>query len=139
MCTKASSDYEGVQLILLPVFSMGSLIYADGVLAVCAVVYTAMMYGLGILVEISKRKKDVLIVGITVSILMLCFFKYFNILKNIVVKLVGNQWSALKIILPVGISFYSFSGIAYLVDVYRRKYRAERDFLAFFLSMLIFC
>lgn len=58
---------------------------------------------------------------IIISILALGFFKYTNFFAESFSRLFGNDYVAIKLILPLGISFYSFSAISYIVDVSRNK------------------
>ncbi len=68
----------------------------------------------------SDNKKRVLIIGIAVQLGMLCVFKYLKFFVADFIRLIGAESpGTLNIILPVGISFYIFSAIGYIVDVYR--------------------
>jgi alginate O-acetyltransferase complex protein AlgI len=71
------------------------------------------------LISRGEYKKYILILGISLNLAYLFFFKYFNF---VVSELVGTGMPnpGLKITLPIGISFYTFTQIAYLVDVYRK-------------------
>ncbi len=67
---------------------------------------------------------------------ILGFFKYFNFFVGSFTSLLGTvgvkaNWSMLNIILPVGISFYTFQSLAYVIDVYRGQSPACADFLTF--------
>nr|WP_308624449.1 MBOAT family O-acyltransferase [uncultured Eisenbergiella sp.] len=98
---------------------------------------TIISYIAGLLME-SHRKgilypKTVLILCILMCASILFFFKYFNFFtENLAVlfsKLsIPMQPFTLKLALPIGISFYIFQTISYLVDVYRGTIHAERDF-----------
>jgi D-alanyl-lipoteichoic acid acyltransferase DltB (MBOAT superfamily) len=67
--------------------------------------------------------------GIALNLAMLFAFKYYNFFEEQARVLgTGLQLPALDILLPMGISFYTFQGISYLVDVYRRQLTAERHF-----------
>lgn len=59
--------------------------------------------------------------GIVIALLALAFFKYTNFFAQSFAKLFGNDYTALGIILPLGISFYTFSAIGYLIDIKRGK------------------
>lgn len=90
-----------------------------------------------------KRKKFCLVVAIVVCLGMLLFFKYINfILESVVgvVRLFGGQISdiSLQVILPVGISFYTFQTLSYVIDVYRGEVKAERHFGYFALYVVYF-
>ncbi len=82
------------------------------------------------------KRKVLLWVSICVNLGFLGFFKYYNFfLENFVAAftLFGNEFSAgsLKIILPVGISFYTFQTLSYSIDVYKKKLEPTTDFIAF--------
>ena len=70
----------------------------------------------------SGKRKALMIVGVTLNLLMLGFFKYAYFFTDIFNATFGTEYSiAIKILLPVGISFFTFQNISYIVDVYKRK------------------
>jgi len=76
-------------------------------------------------------------ISITFNIGILGFFKYYNFFIESWIeslKLLGyhteNNWM-LKVILPVGISFYTFQTVSYSIDIYKKKLPATKDFIAF--------
>ncbi len=81
-------------------------------------------------------RKSVLALGIVFSLSVLCFFKYTGMLivtfAN-ALRLAGcsHQPSPLDLLLPIGVSFYAFTVIAYMVDVYSCRARAEDSFFRF--------
>ena len=82
------------------------------------------------------KRKALLWTSIIVNIGFLGFFKYYNFfLENFVdaFSVFGMQINAnsLNIILPVGISFYTFQTLSYTIDVYRNKLEPTKDFVAF--------
>lgn len=74
--------------------------------------------------------------NIILNVTVLCFFKYFNFFVTNL-KLIFDQlgypldWFTIDVLLPVGISFYTFQAISYPIDVYRKKINATHDFVAF--------
>jgi alginate O-acetyltransferase complex protein AlgI len=83
-----------------------------------------------------RKKRTLLMVGLSINLGILGFFKYFNFFVDSAVSLLNALGlhanpSSLTIILPIGISFYTFELIAYLIDVYREQLKPERDFLDF--------
>ena len=82
---------------------------------------------------IYSRKKAVYITGVAVPLIVLGVFKYFNFFMD---SLNIHAFSSLKIILPVGISFYTFQALSYVIDVHRGKIPVEKDFvrLALYIS-----
>ncbi len=99
------------------------------------VILLALYNGLWSLAEI-KRPKAFMLLSIGLNLGQLMFFKYFNFFIDSAAHLLQTfglnpGWTLLSIILPVGISFYTFQSIAYAVDIYRKKATPETDFLTF--------
>ena len=97
-------------------------------------------YIVGLMVELNRtKKKAILAVGIIIILSVLAYFKYFNFLLNNLYAVcdvfsVDIEHKFYSIVLPVGISFFSFQAMAYMIDCYRGEVTAERnivDFLAF--------
>jgi alginate O-acetyltransferase complex protein AlgI len=72
---------------------------------------------------IADRSKLVLAIGVAGNLLLLGYFKYANFLVDTVGALTGWTPPLARVALPIGISFYSFTQIAFLVDAYRRQAR----------------
>src|SRR6056297_2461558 len=82
------------------------------------------------------KRKALLWISILVNIGFLGFFKYYNFfLENFIAafSFFGTEIKAnsLNIVLPVGISFYTFQTLSYTIDVYRKKLEPTKDFIAF--------
>lgn len=83
-----------------------------------------------------RQRKYILVVPITVDLLLLGFFKYANFTLDSMERLSAALGYSipihhLNIVLPIGISFYTFHTISYVVDCYRRVVRPTRDFWEF--------
>ncbi|MCW8879479.1 MAG: hypothetical protein OQK51_20675 [Kangiellaceae bacterium] len=99
---------------------------------------TVVDYSIGRLLERTDnlfRRRLLLFVSLTVNIGLLGFFKYFNFFVDSFVNaytFFGYEISArgLDIILPVGISFYTFQTLSYTIDIYRKKLKADKEFLS---------
>lgn len=80
-----------------------------------------------------RRAKLALTVGVVGNLGVLAYFKYFNFgiesLNALLRALGGNEVSLWQVILPIGISFYVFQAVSYLVDVYRKDAPPARNFL----------
>jgi alginate O-acetyltransferase complex protein AlgI len=84
----------------------------------------------------AKIRKGLVWLSILVNLGFLGFFKYFNFFIenfNTAFSFFGNNISnsSLNIILPVGISFYTFQTLSYSIDIYKRKIQPTRDFVSF--------
>lgn len=91
----------------------------------------------------SFRRKLFLSISLGVNIGLLGFFKYYNFFLEATVDLfntIGFQANphSLQIILPVGISFYTFQTMSYTIDIYRRKIAPSKDPIAFFAFVSFF-
>ncbi len=79
-----------------------------------------------------SNTKLVLTVGIVLNLSVLLIFKYYDFfISNINYISQENSFSYLNLLLPVGISFYTFQSMAYLFDVYNGKIKPERNYLVY--------
>ncbi len=88
---------------------------------------------------VDGRSKIKFIVGVIAPLASLVVFKYLNFFVTsfcTVFQIINN--CSLKIILPVGISFYTFQSLSYVIDVYRGKQEKEKDFLEYALYISFF-
>lgn len=86
--------------------------------------------------EVSKHRKFLLWTSLIVNLGLLGFFKYYNFFIDNFVQAfsffgVPLQPNSLNIILPVGISFYTFQTLSYTIDIYRGKLEPAKDFVSF--------
>lgn len=101
----------------------------------------------GILLERNEhhRQKQKLIsaANIVFNLFILCLFKYCNFFGEnlaVLLKCLGWEvdWITLDILLPVGISFYTFQALSYTIDVYQHKIKPTHDIIAFFAFISFF-
>jgi D-alanyl-lipoteichoic acid acyltransferase DltB (MBOAT superfamily) len=90
-----------------------------------------------------KKRKTWLWVSVVLNIGILGFFKYYNFFVDALADLIlwcgwGNHTFALRIILPVGISFYTFKTISYVIDIYRNKLSPAESLVDFSLYVAFF-
>jgi alginate O-acetyltransferase complex protein AlgI len=90
-----------------------------------------------------RRRKGWLAVSLFTNLTLLGFFKYFNFFIDGAAELLRvlgftPHLPTLRVILPVGISFYTFQEMAYTIDVYRKQTEPERDFFTFALFVSYF-
>lgn len=91
-------------------------------------IFLAYVFGL-LIDKYKKYSKMFLILSVSISIGILIYFKYTNfIIKNINLWL-KNKIDFIYVALPIGISFYTFQMISYLVDVYRGQAKVQKNFL----------
>ena len=75
------------------------------------------------------RKKSIIVSLLAIHIGALGLFKYSDFTINNINQIFGSKIPLLKLALPIGISFYTFQIISYVVDVYRGKVKAQKSFL----------
>lgn len=107
---------------------------------------TALDYFTGIKMEEAKNqenKKAWFWLSIIVNLGFLSVFKYYNFFANSFAEALSgigiqtNFWT-LKVILPVGISFYTFHGLSYVIDIYKGRIQAERNIITYSLFVSYF-
>ncbi len=95
-------------------------------------------YFIGLLIEkYDKHKKLFLVIGVAIHLLSLGLFKYAGFISGELSKLSPAFSSTWQLVLPIGISFYTFQGISYIADVYKGKVKAQSSLLqyAVYISM----
>lgn len=92
-------------------------------------------YFFGLWIE-NGKKNFAIFIAIAFNLLLLGYFKYANFLIENLNSLLALHIENKKIHLPIGISFFTFHAVSYLVDIYRKKCRAQRNFfeLALYIS-----
>lgn len=92
--------------------------------------------------KIKTKKKLWVLISLICNFGMLFFFKYWNFSAEILNNAFKSSLPILDLILPLGISFYIFQSIGYVIDVYRKKYKPEKNvfkyalFVSFFPQMV---
>ena len=93
--------------------------------------------------ESERKKKTILTLSLVLNFSMLFVFKYYNFINGSIESLmssVGLRWNVpyLNVLLPVGISFFTFQAAGYIIDVYRGTIKAEENFLIYALFVSFF-
>ncbi len=92
--------------------------------------------------ESQLQRRLLLVLSLSINLGLLCYFKYSNFFIENVNHLLGGvgmtsiQWT--KLVLPIGISFYTFETLTYVVDVYRRVHKPLRNFWDYQLYIILF-
>lgn len=90
-------------------------------------------------VSANNKKRLLLVIALMINLGILIYFKYADFFINILAKLFNTQlFPPLLIVLPIGISFYTFQGISYLIDIYRGQTKPEKNFGIFALYISAF-
>lgn len=101
-------------------------------------------YYIAILIDKNRKKgKLILTIGILINFLILFIFKYSIFMNHIFMQIyeyfeLSYPIKDFDIILPMGISFYTFQATSYIIDVYRNRYKPEKNFLKVSLYIMFF-
>lgn len=100
---------------------------------VILMLYSILMnYGTGLLIEQEpKHKKLILTFAVILNLFVIGFFKYYGFLVGNINALFGTDIPIRELALPVGISFYTFQALSYVIDLYRGKFRAQHNIVDF--------
>ena len=122
------------------IFSMLFAYKANGVLMVLLPLTALLSYYMTrrMAMESDSRRKRWMWATVCVELAPLLYYKYTNFLLDILHDLTISNFGPLSIILPVGISFYTFQAISYTVDVYKQRFTAEVDLLEYFFYLTFF-
>jgi alginate O-acetyltransferase complex protein AlgI len=106
---------------------------------------TLVSYGFALAIEAAldeRRRKRLITAGVTLNLLALGYFKYANFgVGSLNALLTGLGWQPLAfahVLLPIGLSFYIFHAISYLVDIYRREAPPARNLIDFAAFIALF-
>lgn len=112
-------------------------------LTILLVLATASNFILSLFIEKisdSKKRKSLLIASLIINFGVLFIFKYMVFINQTLIGIFGHHYplSNFNIILPLGISFYTFQAVGYTIDVYRGKINAEKNYLKYNLFITFF-
>ena len=123
--------------IVLLIFSFIFYFYGEPKYILLMIIEVLFSYYMTLSLEKNKSKS---LLGVIVSfhLLLLCVFKYFNFIIDNINTIFSSNISLLNIVLPIGISFYTFQIISYEVDVYRGKVKASKSLIEYMTYVFLF-
>lgn len=101
----------------------------------------SMNYILALLIQNTnslKFKKALLIITVSCNLIMLGYFKYYDFAIGNLNSLFGTEFSLKNIALPIGISFYTFQSMSYVIDVYKKKVDVQKNIIKLGLYVAFF-
>lgn len=116
---------------------MSLIFYAWGepVYIVIMLVSTLTDYCFGLLLDkpnmSSVKRKGIVLCSIIVNLMLLSYFKYADFLIHNINTILGTDIPLTELPLPIGISFYTFQSMSYIIDVYRGTAKAQRNWIDF--------
>ena len=118
--------------VVLLIFSLLFYAWGEPKYIILMLLSITINYILGILIDKYINKKmgtAIFIIAILINILLLGYFKYFNFLINNLNVFLGLSLSERSISLPIGISFYTFQIMSYIIDLYRKNIKVQKNIL----------
>jgi len=85
-----------------------------------------------------KASKVFLLISVIISVSVLFFFKYANFFISNINKLAGSRIPLVDFLMPIGISFYTFQILSYLIDLYRGNTEVQRNVISFSTYVALF-
>ena len=125
--------------IVLLVSSLLFYFYGEPKYVCLMVISIIITYIFGILIDKYERQSKLfLILSIITSVGLLVYFKYINFLIENVNLWLSHKIDFIYVALPIGISFYTFQMISYLIDVYRKEAKAQKNILKIAMYVSLF-
>jgi alginate O-acetyltransferase complex protein AlgI len=130
-----------LRVVIVSIFSLYFFYKACGWYVGCILAAAIVDYNLSnfIYTTTSKaKKKYLLIISIIINLGLLSFFKYTNLFIDTMNALQLGHIQPLQLILPIGISFYTFENLSYTIDVYRGKFKPVNNFWDYLFFLTFF-
>lgn len=128
--------------VVLVLFSLAFYAWGEPVYVLLLMASASFNYGMGRWMgrwaERPKGRRAVLILSVAVNLAVLAVFKYAGLFVETFNQLSGLAVPVPHISLPIGISFYTFQAMSYVVDVYRDQVKVQRSWLRFLLYIALF-
>ncbi|TQR44039.1 MBOAT family O-acyltransferase [Paenibacillus popilliae] len=124
-----------IKNLILFVSSLAFYAWGEPVYIVIMLLSTFTDYGFGLLLSRPKlraiQRKWIVVCSVVINLGLLSYFKYADFLILNVNGLLGTNIPITDLPLPIGISFYTFQSMSYIIDVYRGKAKAQRNWIDF--------
>ncbi len=135
------SKYLKVRNFILLVFSLAFYFYGEPKLIIIMILSILINYIIGVLIskeqEQNKSGKGLLVLMVCINLSILVYFKYLMFFTENVNVILGTTFVVPKIVMPIGISFYTFQAMSYVFDVYNKTAKVQKNPLnvALYVSM----
>lgn len=124
-----------IRNLLLFLTSLFFYAWGEPIYIVIMLVSTLADYSFGLLLDrpgvSSLKRKMIVAISIVISLALLSYFKYADFLIQNINALLGTEIPLTELPLPIGISFYTFQSMSYIIDVYRGTAKAQRNWIDF--------
>lgn len=128
-----------VKNFVLMIFSLLFYAWGEGELVLLMVLSSLFNYGIAFWIDLKRSTKIPLIIGLAVNLLVLIYYKYIGLLVGSFDNLFGTHFNnGINIHLPIGISFFTFHSMSYIIDIYKKKTGIQKNPLNMILYISLF-
>lgn len=130
-----------IRKCLLIIFSLVFYAWGEPIYIFLMLMVVTLNYLFGLLIdesENSEKRKNYLVLGLSLNLLVLVFFKYSGLIINTLNQISFINIPEIKVKLPLGISFYIFQALTYIVDVYRKEIPCQKKYSSLILYISFF-
>ena len=128
--------------VILLLFSLLFYAWGEPVYVILMLYSILLNYVCGLLMDkFENARKHILVFGIVINLFLIGFFKYAGFVTdslNSVLTHFGVSIPSRELALPIGISFYTFQALSYLIDLYRKKFPVQKNLFRFALYITMF-
>ena len=126
------------QNVFLLISSLLFYAWGEGHLVILVILSALINYISGYLIAKYQNKKLFLIIGISLNLSLLFYYKYSAFIISNINALGIAELTEVTIILPIGISFFTFHGLSYIIDIYRNNQLVQKNFSNLLLYITFF-
>ena len=124
--------------IILALASIVFYAFGEPVAVIIMLISIVFNYFLGLLASKNKHDKLAVAVAVIVNIGLLVVYKYIGFFTEIINSITGFSLHVITLRLPIGISFFTFQGLSYVIDVYRNKNNVQKNLFSVLLYISFF-
>lgn len=130
-----------LRIVYVTLFSLYFYYKTSGLFFLLLVGLSLSDFAIGRLMHRSRRsgaRKSLLVLSLLINLGLLCYFKYADLIVSAVAGLIDRTLTLPDIFLPVGISFFTFQSMSYVIDLYRRQIEPVRRWIDYLFYLSFF-
>jgi len=124
--------------IILLIFSLIFYFFGEPKYIIVLLLSCFINYYLSKLIEKNKHKKLYLLLAVSYNVVQLLVFKYTDFFIENINNLFNSNLSYMYIVMPIGISFFTFQALGYVIDVYNKKHKPAKNIINFMTYICLF-
>ena len=123
---------------ILLIYSLLFYFFGEPKYIIILILSCVINYVLSLLIEKGKLRKFLLVIAVIYNIGQLLFFKYTDFFIENINSIFNSDIGLLKVVMPIGISFFTFQALGYVIDVYRKKHKPANNLWTFMTYVCLF-